>query len=177
MKENFDKVMGYILQSEGGFVNDPRDPGGITNHGVTKKVWDDYVGRETTEQEMRDLTEDDVKPLYKKNYWNVVGGDSLPDGVDYAVMDYAVNSGTSRAIRALQTALGLDADGVIGPLTLKSASEANAKDLAEKICEERLAFMKQAKNPKTGSLLWDVYGKGWGNRVELVQTRCNEMTA
>ena len=67
--ENFDKCLKMLLKHEGGFVNHPDDPGGITNLGVTKKVYDEWIGRESTEQEMRDLTPDDVGPIYKKNYW------------------------------------------------------------------------------------------------------------
>ena len=103
MKENFDKCLEMLLSHEGGFVNHPEDPGGITNLGVTKKVYDEWTGRESTEQEMRDLTPEDVAPIYKKNYWDRVKGDSLPSGLDWACFDWAVNSGTGRSAKALQT--------------------------------------------------------------------------
>ena len=67
MKENFDECLKMLLVHEGGFINHPRDPGGITNFGVTKRVWEQWVGRKVTEQEMRNLKPSDVAPLYKKN--------------------------------------------------------------------------------------------------------------
>ena len=70
MKENFDECLKMLLYHEGGFVNHPKDPGGITNLGVTKRVWEDWKGTEVSEQDMRDLTPEDVAPLYKKRYWD-----------------------------------------------------------------------------------------------------------
>src|ERR1700686_1791164 len=102
MTNNFDNVLKLVLKEEGGFVNDPRDPGGMTNLGVTKRVWEAFVGHDVDEAGMRALTPPAVGPLYPQNYWNRVHADDLPVGVDYAVMDYAVNSGTSRAAKTLQ---------------------------------------------------------------------------
>ena len=115
MKENFDKCLKMLLSHEGGFVNHPEDPGGITNLGVTKKVYDEWIGRESTEQEMRDLTPEDVGPIYKKNYWDRVKGDQLPSGVDWWAFDWAVHSGKSRPSKAIQRAVGATQDGAIGP--------------------------------------------------------------
>ena len=94
MKNNFEKCLEMLLHHEGGYVNNVHDKGGMTNLGVTKRVYDKWIGRESTEQEMRDLTPDDVAPIYKKNYWNRVKGDSLPSGLDWACFDWAVNSGS-----------------------------------------------------------------------------------
>ena len=93
MKNNFEKCLEMLLHHEGGYVNNVHDKGGMTNLGVTKRVYDKWIGRESTEQEMRDLTPDDVAPIYKKNYWNRVKGDSLPSGLDWSCFDWAVNSG------------------------------------------------------------------------------------
>ena len=86
MKENFDNCLIMLLKHEGGFVNHPKDPGGMTNLGVTKAVYDKWVGRTSTEQDMRNLTPEDVAPIYKKNYWDRVKGDDLPSGVDWAFL-------------------------------------------------------------------------------------------
>ena len=108
-----------LLKHEGGFVNHPKDPGGMTNLGVTKAVYDKWIGRESTEQEMRDLTPDDVAPIYKKNYWDKVRGDDLPSGVDWCAFDWAVNSGSGRPAKAIQRAVGAKQDGAIGPMTCR----------------------------------------------------------
>ena len=100
MKNNFDKCLHMLLEHEGGYVNNKHDKGGMTNLGVTKRVYDKWIGRESTEQEMRDLTPDDVAPIYKKNYWNRVKGDSLPSGLDWSCFDWAVNSGSGRPAKA-----------------------------------------------------------------------------
>ena len=84
MEENFDECLKMLLVHEGGFINHPRDPGGITNLGVTKRVWEQWVGRKVTEQEMRNLKPSDVAPLYKKNYWDRCKCDDLPSGLDWA---------------------------------------------------------------------------------------------
>lgn len=162
MKDNWEQCFALVLKHEGGFVNNPKDPGGMTNLGVTKKVWEAFVGREVDEAEMRSLTPEMVKPLYKKNYWDVIRGDDLPDGVDYATYDLAVNSGTRRAIKMLQKSAGVPDDGSIGPQTLEAVNDKNPRELAQDICENRLAFLQ-------GLPTWDVFGKGWGRRVADVE--------
>ena len=82
---NFEKCLEMVLHHEGGYVNHPKDPGGMTNLGVTKRVWDDWTGGDADEDEMRGLTPEDVGPLYKKNYWDRVKGDDLPSGLDLCV--------------------------------------------------------------------------------------------
>ena len=84
MNKNFQKCLEMLLHHEGGFVNHPQDPGGMTNLGVTKAVYDKWIGREATKSDMMDLKPDDVAPIYKKNYWDKVRGDDLPSGVDWA---------------------------------------------------------------------------------------------
>lgn len=168
MKENFDQSFAYVMENEGGFVNDPDDPGGMTNHGVTKATYEAYVGHSVSESDMRSLTVDGVKPLYKTGYWDKVAGDEMPSGVDYALMDYAVNSGVSHAVKALQAALNVPADGVLGPLTLKSAQEANPVSLVDKLCQARLQFLQ-------GLNTFNKFGKGWTTRVNQVKDRAHDM--
>ena len=101
-KENYEECLKTILHHEGGYVNHPKDPGGETNLGVTKRVYEEWGGK----KDMKDLTEEDVAPIYKKNYWDRVKGDDLPSGLDLAVFDWAVNSGTGRAAKKLQKMIG-----------------------------------------------------------------------
>ena len=96
MNQNFDKCMEMLLHHDGGFVNHPSDPGGLTNMGVTKKTWDDFYGDDIDEERMRNITVDDIKPIYRTNYWDDVAVSDLPSGVDWAVFDWAVNSGAGK---------------------------------------------------------------------------------
>ena len=155
--ENFDKCLKMLLKHEGGFVNHPDDPGGITNLGVTKKVYDEWIGRESTEQEMRDLTPDDVGPIYKKNYWNRVKGDSLYSGLDWACFDWAVNSGSGRPAKAVQRAVGATQDGAIGPATLALVMEKDPKFIIEYVYDVRQGFYESLDTFKT-------FGRGWTRR-------------
>ena len=162
MKENFERALAAVLHHEGGFVNHPSDPGGMTNLGCTKKVWEEWVGHEVDEKAMRALTPADVAPLYKAKYWDKIKGDELPDGVDYIVFDCAINSGPGRAIKFLQGCVGVDMDGAIGPKTLAAVRAADAKALVEDYAKRRLSFLQDLPT-------WGTFGKGWGRRVAEVQ--------
>jgi lysozyme family protein len=125
MESNFTEALKHVLKHEGGYVNHPSDPGGMTNLGVTRKVWESWTGKQATEADMRALTPEVVAPLYKNMYWDRVQGDSLPAGVDYMVFDFAVNAGVSRACPyMLQNILFVASDGIIGPNTLRVCSPA-----------------------------------------------------
>ena len=162
MKDNFDEALKAILHHEGGFVNHPKDPGGMTNLGVTKKVWEEWVGHEVDEKAMRGLTPEIVGPMYKVKYWDKVKGDDLPAGVDYVVFDAAVNSGPGRAAKWLQACVGVDPDGGIGPKTLAAVNAFDASQLVEDYAKRRLSFLMDLET-------WDTFGKGWGRRVAEVQ--------
>jgi lysozyme family protein len=157
MKENFNKCLTMLLHHEGGFVNHPKDPGGMTNLGVTKAVYDKWIGREATEQEMRDLTPEDVAPIYKKNYWDRVKGDDLPSGVDWACFDWAVNSGSGRPAKALQRCVGATPDGAIGPMTLRAVADNEPKKLVEGVYTQRQKFYEDLKT-------FETFGRGWTRR-------------
>ena len=170
MKENFDLALRALLKHEGGYVNHPSDPGGMTNLGVTKRVWEEWVGHEVDEKQMRALTPELVAPLYKKKYWDKVCGDELPTGVDLAVFDLAVNSGPGRAAKMLQKVLGVAQDGAIGPQTLLKAVNVDSSKLVADYNAERLAFLMALPT-------WATFGKGWGRRVAEVTEQATHMTA
>jgi len=157
MQENFDKCLDMLLHHEGGFVNHPRDPGGMTNHGVTRMVYEKWVGRQMSEQDMRDLTPADVAPIYKNEYWKRCKCDDLPSGVDWCVFDWAVNSGVGRSAKALQGIIGATQDGGIGPMTLKLIAEHEPRELIEKMHDKRQGFYGGLKT-------FDSFGKGWTRR-------------
>ena len=162
MKENFEAALKALLKHEGGFVNHPQDPGGMTNLGVTKRVWQDYVKREVDESEMRSLTPEAVAPLYRGMYWDAVRADSLPAGVDLVTFDCAVNAGPRQAAKFLQRAAGVKDDGAIGPATLETVRGRDAKEMIESFSEQRLNFLKALPTFST-------FGKGWTRRVEEVK--------
>ncbi|MEN9589897.1 MAG: hypothetical protein RLZZ481_1683 [Pseudomonadota bacterium] len=168
MLSNFPASLALILKSEGGFVNHPRDPGGMTNLGVTRNVWKEWVKHEVDEAEMRSLTPELVTPLYKQRYWDACKCDDLPRGVDYAVFDSAVNMGSSRAAKLLQTALGVTADGVIGRATIAAATAADPTELLEAFSLGKEAFYQSLPTFAT-------FGKGWLNRVAHVQDAAEGM--
>jgi len=170
MKENFEKSLALILKHEGGYVDNPKDPGGATNLGCTKKVWEEWVGHEVTKEDIKALKVSDIAPLYKAKYWDAVKGDLLPAGVDYAVFDLAINSGPGRAAKTLQQVLNITADGQIGPATLSTLEAANPRDVATRVCEKRLAFLQ-------GLPTYGTFGKGWSRRVAEVEQIAFTMSA
>ena len=160
---NWPQCFAFILKNEGGYVDNPADPGGATNLGCTKAVWEQYIGRSVTKDDIKALTPNDVMPLYKVKYWDTIKGDDLPEGVDYAVFDFAINSGPSRAAKALQSVLSITVDGQIGPATLRALEAANPREVATAVCEARLAFLQSLSTYAT-------FGKGWSRRVSEVET-------
>lgn len=168
MKHNWEEALAHVLKYEGGYVNHPADPGGMTNLGVTKRVWEEWTGRPATEADMRALTPAMVSPLYKKRYWDAVRGDDLPSGVDFCVFDCAVNAGVGRASRFLQQAVGVTADGQIGPKTLEAVTAMPADQIIEKFCDLREAHYKSLSTFAT-------FGKGWMNRLNAVEAESSHM--
>ena len=168
MKENWDACFELVLKHEGGFVNHPKDPGGMTNLGVTKASWERYLNRDVSEADMRALTPDSVKPFYKAMYWDKIKGDELPAGIDYAAYDLAVNSGVGRAAKYLQEIAGVPADGVIGPKSLEAIQACDSGQTVDAICDMRLSFLQ--KLPTFGT-----FGKGWSRRVAEVKSKATSM--
>jgi lysozyme family protein len=170
MKANFESALKAVLHHEGGYSDHPKDPGGRTNLGVTQKVWEEWVGHEVDEKQMRALTHAAVAPMYKAKYWDKIRGDDLPTGVDYCVFDAAVNSGPGRAAKWLQGCVGVEQDGGIGPKTLLAVAAMDPADLVEDYAKRRLSFLMDLPH-------WGTFGKGWGRRVAAVQTVASSMTA
>lgn len=168
MRDNWDIAFKSVLKHEGGFVNHPRDPGGMTNLGVTKRAWEEYTGQLADEAEMRSLTPEMVQPFYKVRYWDKIKADDLPSGVDYAAYDLAVNSGPARAAKYLQQIVGVPADGVIGPKTLAAINEAPADEVIDALCNMRMDFLKALPT-------FDTFGKGWTRRVAEVEEKAKGM--
>ena len=157
MRENFNKCLEMVLEHEGGYVNNKNDRGGMTNLGVTRRVYEDWVDRPVSEQEMRDLTPEDVAPIYRKNYADRIHFDSLPSGLDWACLDWAINSGASRPAKAIQRAVGATADGVIGPKTLQLVAEKDPEFIIDYVYTVRQSFYESLDDYKH-------FGRGWSRR-------------
>jgi len=170
MQSNFDHCLEKLFIHEGGFVNHPSDPGGMTNLGVTIRVWEEWVGHPVSEKEMRKLTPIMVGPLYKRKYWDACHADELISGLDYAVFDLSVNSGVGRAIKLLQSVVGATPDGGYGSITnaLVKKAEQEPVKLIEDYCAKRLDFLQSLK-------AFPVFGKGWTRRVEEVKAEALKM--
>jgi len=168
MQTNYDKCLETILHHEGGYVNHSEDPGGETNMGVTKRVYEDFGGT----KDMKDLEFDDVAPIYKQNYWDRVKGDELPSGLDLCVFDFGVNAGTGRAAKYLQTMIGTTADGGIGPNTLKALG-----NYIEDVGVEAAITEYQSRRQDYYESLptFDTFGKGWSRRVRETTELAMEM--
>lgn len=175
MRRNFDKIMEeQIFPWEGGYVDHPRDPGGATNMGITIHTMKalemdlDNDG-DVDKDDVRQVTKDVAKAIYKKQYWDAVEADRAPSGVDAVLMDAAVNSGPRASVRWLQRAMGITADGILGPVTRRAISNSNPPLLVDRAVEERLKSVKQFRN-------YDVFGKGWENRIEHLHTFAKGLT-
>lgn len=165
MKRNFETALAETLKWEGGFVNHPEDPGGMTYKGITAKTYAEFTGRRLatiTEKEMRELSDEIVQQIYKRKYWDAVKADQLPDGLDILAFDFAVNSGPTRAIKELQQCLNVSVDGILGPITLKHISTFPIEQILKEYVQARVDFLKQIKTFST-------FGKGWMRRVAGIE--------
>ena len=159
MQANYDKCLETILHHEGGYVNHPKEPGGETNLGVTKRVYLEHGGT----KDMKDLLVEDVAPIYKKGYWDKMKGDDLPGGLDLCVFDFGVNAGPGRAAKFLQQMIGTTVDGGIGPNTLAKVEE-YVRENGEAESVEKYQSMRQKYYEQLSTFA--TFGKGWTRRVE-----------
>lgn len=144
--KNIDRVLGH----EGRYVNDPNDPGGETNWGISKRAYPNV--------DIKLLSRNDAISIYFRDYWVKIRGDRLPDGVAYQLLDSAVNSGITQSFRFLQRAIGVADDGIFGPHSQKVLLTVKESDFIMLFLAERIEFMTKLKN-------WPHHGKGWMRRI------------
>ncbi len=168
MTKNFRDCLELVLKHEGGYVDHPKDPGGRTNLGVTQRVWEEWVKHPVTEKDMRELTPALVAPMYEMKYWRTSYCEKLPRGLDLLVFSMAVNAGSGRSVKLLQDAIGVVADGVIGPRTMARINEANVETLIDKFSEARRQFYRGLKT-------FPVFGRGWLNRTDKERLEALDM--
>lgn len=143
-----------ILQSEGGYVFDARDPGGATNLGVTKAVLEEWRGHPVSVDDVKHLQRTEAEAIYQANYYGPVHGPELPAGLDLSAFDAAVNHGVGRAIRFLQRAAHVADDGHFGAITRGAIYAAPTVDLINAYHDVREAFYRSLPT-------FDHFGKGW----------------
>ena len=173
MDRNFKRSLSLVLKHEGGWADHPKDPGGATMKGVTLATFRSFVKPNATKDDLRKITVEQLETVYRRHYWDALLGAKLPDGVDYAVFVFAVNSGPSRAAKYLQAVVGVAQDGKIGPATLAAVAAMPAHRIVNELCDRRLKFLKGIKKGEQ----WKVFGKGWGSRVEGVRSEALVMAA
>jgi len=147
---NFQDAFDRLIGHEGGYVNNPDDPGGETNWGISKRSYPNI--------DIKNLTRDGAKAIYLRDFWNRIKGDKLHDGVAYQLFDFAVNSGIETAVRYFQRAIGVADDGHWGPLSQAAADAMSETDSLMLINAERLDFMTRLSN-------WPNASRGWSRRI------------
>lgn len=176
MISNFDRCLDLVLAHEGGFTADKRDNGnklpdgrqGSTMMGVTQYNWELYVGHKVTHDDMKKLTRANVYPFYKKLYWDAVRADELATGVDYIAFDFAVNAGPLKSRAMIQQAIGVYADGIWGPITMKALKDTPAKDIINKFSHVKEVWYRSLEK-------FPIYGQGWLRRVRESQDAALKM--
>jgi lysozyme family protein len=147
---NFDDIFTRLLGHEGGYVNHPADPGGETNWGISKRSYPHI--------NIKELTKEGAKEIYRKDFWDPIDGDVLYDGVAFQLFDFAVNSGIQTALRYYQRALGVADDGHFGSVSLQASKEMSESDQIMRLNAERLDYMRKLKT-------WPSFGNGWAGRI------------
>ena len=161
----FDEIIEMVLEHEGGYVNHSSDPGGETIYGISKRAYPDL--------DIKNLTVAEAKEIYRNDYWNRIKGEELPVGVACVVLDYSVNSGTSRASKALQSVCGIaNGDGIIGPASLNSVwvtvKNTSEEDVINAVTTQRQEFIRALS-------IYDTFGKGWERRIEETRAKAMEL--
>lgn len=170
MADLFALSLQKVLIEEGGYSNNPHDPGGATDHGIIQTEYNHYrVQHGMPMQSVKMISDAEVSDIYLHNYWLAARCDLLPAGVSLVVFDGAVNSGVHQSAEWLQRAVGVADDGIIGPHTIAAVNQFGGVDiLIDKLCDERLNMLEHLSN-------WKYFGHGWGARVERMRANAKAM--
>lgn len=147
---NFDQAFEYVIGHEGGYANNPRDPGGETKFGISKRAY--------PQEDIADLTIMRAREIYRRDYWDRCQCDQLPAWITFHVFDAAVNSGVRQASLWLQRAVGAQPDGIIGTKTIATARRADPGTTIARYNAARLQFMTERGE-------WSTFGRGWARRI------------
>jgi lysozyme family protein len=169
---NYSRCLDNVFKHEGGYQNDPNDTGNWTGcekgKGTNKGTNRGISACSYPNENIKGMTEERAGEIYHDDFWEPILGDDLPAGVDLCTFDGSVNSGKSRGVKWLQQAVGVTADGIVGPITVDAARAADDHSTIDRMCDLRLDFLR-------GLSTWDLYGKGWTTRVEDVRTTAHGM--
>lgn len=168
MQQNYDAALKRVLAHEGGYCNDKDDPGGPTNYGITIFDARMYWKRDADADDVKAMPRDVACRIYKSKYWDAMRCDELPSGIDYAVMDFGVNSGVPRSLKYLEAIAGVPVDGKPDDVLIRTIANMPAKAIITELCDKRLAFLKGLKT-------WETFGNGWGRRVREVKEAALKM--
>jgi lysozyme family protein len=166
---NFDRCLANVFAREGGYSDNPLDPGGATNMGITQAVfaaW--WRTHSSAPMSVKAMPRSVAADIYRDQYWTAIRGDDLPKGIDDVTFDEAVNSGPVRAAKDLQHVLGVAEDGHIGFVTLSAAASADPRRVINEICDYRLSWLRRLRG-------WKTFGRGWTNRVEITRKQALAM--
>ena len=159
---SFDEALRRLLAHEGGYGNHPSDPGGPTKYGITIADYRRYVKADASAADVKAMPVAQAKAIYRLKYWDALACDRLPAGLDYAVFDYGVNSGTGRVAKVLRQIVGAPAGNGIDADVLARIAARDARTLIGAMCDERMAFLRRLKT-------FSAFGKGWTRRVAEVR--------
>lgn len=171
MANNFDKALGYVLISEGGNSDDPRDPGGRTSRGITQREYNAWASNngKTDVGDVWYAPDNDIREIYMEQYWNPYCP-KMPDGFDYLFFDMSVNCGRTGAVRQLQKALGVEVDGMYGQVTHAALLNQANIGLVKRLSDVRRDYYKSLRN-------FNTYGRGWLNRVAYAESNAISMVS
>lgn len=159
---NFNEAFERLIGHEGGFSEDPKDPGnwtgGRVNFGELKGTKFGIAANTYPDLDIKNLTIDDAKAIYLKDWWEKLGNDEISDAIKYQLWDFAINAGMITAKKALQRAVKVVDDGVIGPMTIKAVKSMTETDVLMRFNAQRIRYYTSLPS-------WPTYGKGWANRV------------
>lgn len=146
----FDDAFKRLIGHEGELSDHPKDKGGLTKYGISQRSYPNI--------DIKALTLDEARQLYKRDYWNALQMEHLPEGVRFDLFDMAVNSGVSQAVKTLQRAVGAGEDGKLGPVTIAAVRDLSDAQVVARFNGARLMFM-------TNLMTWQHFGKGWARRI------------
>jgi len=164
---NFQPCLGVTLPHEGAWSNHPKDPGGGTMKGITIATYRRRRPNATLD-DLRRISDAEVREIYREDYWNPVRGEDLPFGIDMVTFDAGVNSGPRQAVKWTQRALGVAADGSVGTETINAARTAAPVPVIRQAAANRMGMLR-------GLRTWGTFGRGWSRRVADVEAKAVAM--
>jgi lysozyme family protein len=167
---NWNQCLAFVFAAEGGYTDDPMDPGGATNLGITLNELSVWRHTAVTKADVQNLQTDEASAIYRTNYWNASRCTDLPAGIDLMVFDASVNMGNGRSAKILQQVAGTTIDGSIGPQTLAALTGKSPQDIVGGLADARIAFYQSLPT-------FDHFGHGWTARVNNAKAHALQMLA